>query len=524
MPDPENQLNRINHIVTLMLENRSFDNVLGWLYDADNDPPFDKVPRGQAFEGVSGKDLTNPRPGGGLAHVGKNTVMTDPFPDPNEPYDHVYAQMYGVNPPPNPIPNTTASPGMQGFVIDYQNAIDQAGAPKKGCSRILSSLFRGNTPFGYDPAIIMNCFTPKSLPVINGLANQYAVCDSWFSSVPTQTFPNRSFVHAATSAGHVLNFWKTGPHAWDIGHLLNESDTIYNLLSRQGIDWRLYYGGAFLLCNALLIQEKLWEFVPLNRHFFPMAQFLEDAKKPGGLPAYTFIEPNMLCSEKYGPENDMHPAFAITETGAATNALYGDALIYQIYEALRHSPDWESTLLIITFDEHGGTYDHVPTPPPFAVSPDGIVIQPTEPGGSGFDFKRFGARVPAVLVSPLIEQGTICHTQFDHTSIIKTVSNRWLGGQNLTERDKTANDLSEVLTRTTPRTDTPDLKPNPTPLFTGCGAHPLSPLHQALLVAAAQHVKKYLGESIDLTSIGTTNQAVEILDASATKVLRALRG
>ena len=521
---PENQLRKINHIVTLMLENRSFDNVLGWLYDPHNDPPFDKVPRAQTFEGVSGKDLSNPRPGGGLVRVGKNTVMTDPFPDPNEPYDHVYAQMYGVNPPPHPIPNTEASPNMQGFVIDYQNAIDQASTPKKGCSRILASLFRGVTPMDYDPGIIMNCFTPQSLPVINGLANAYAVCDYWFSSVPTQTFPNRSFVHAATSSGHVLNFWKTGPHAWDIGYLLNKTPTIYNLLSEANLDWRIYYGNAFLLCNALLIQDRLWEFVPLDRYFFPFEQFLEDAKKPGGLPAYTFIEPNMLCSRKYGPENHMHPAFAITETGAATNALYGDALIYKIYEALRCSPDWESTLLIIIFDEHGGTYDHVPTPPPCAVSPDGIVIPCTEPGGSDFDFKRFGVRVPAVLVSPLIEQGTVCHTQFDHTSVIRTVANRWLHGQHLTERDKNANDVSEVLTLSTVRTDTPDLKPSPTPLFTGCGAHPLSPFHKALLLAATHRLKHHTGESIDLENIKTTDQAVEAIDAKERKVLQALTG
>jgi phospholipase C len=93
MPGTENQLNRINHIVTLMLENRSFDNVLGWLYVPDNDPPFDKVPRGQTFEGVSGKDLSNPRPGGGVARVGKNTVMTDPYTDINEPKYTVYEQI-----------------------------------------------------------------------------------------------------------------------------------------------------------------------------------------------------------------------------------------------------------------------------------------------------------------------------------------------------------------------------------------------------------------------------------------------
>lgn len=524
MPNAPNALNQIDHIVVLMLENRSFDNILGWLYDPANKPPFDKVPPGQTFEGVSGKHLCNPRPNGGEACVGKGTVMTDPFPDPNEPYADVYAQMYNDHSNPNPVPNKTTSPNMDGFVINYAAAIQVAGAPKKGCSRILSSLFRGTTPMDTDPGVIMNCFTPDRLPVINGLANAYAVCDHWFASVPTQTFPNRSFVHAATSSGYVVNGWKTGPHLWDIGYLLNKTDTIYNLLSRAGIDWRIYYGGPFLLCNALMIQEKLWEFVPLNRHFFHMDQFIADAKKPGGLPSYTFIEPNMLCSRKYGPENDMHPAFAVTETGNATNVLYGEDLIYRVYEALRASPDWNRTLLIITFDEHGGCYDHVPTPPPPACAPDDRTIPPGQPGFNGFDFQRYGVRVPAVLVSPWIEPGTVCNTVFDHTSIIRTVSNRWLHGQNLTARDGSATDLSEVLSRTTARSDAPSITPNPSPPFDGCGAQLLSGMHRHMIAAAADRISSNSREVVDLESIVTTEHAVAALDALEEKVRRQASG
>ncbi len=526
MPTGENALNRIDHIVVLMMENRSFDNVLGWLYDAHNKPPFDKVPPGQSFDGVSGKDLSNPRSldgTGGDVRVGKGTVMTDPFPDPNEPYDHVYAQMYNDHSNPCPVPNMTTSPSMKGFVIDYANAIANAGPGKPGCSRILSTLFRGNTPMAFDPGVIMNCFTPESLPVINGLANAYGVCDRWFSSVPTQTFPNRSFVHAATSSGYVVNGWKTGPHAWDIGYLLNKTDTIYNLLSRAQVDWRIYYGGPFLLCNALMIQERLWEFVPLERHFFHMTQFFEDAKTPGGLPSYTFIEPNMLCSRKYGPENDMHPAFAVTETGAATNALYGDELIYKVYKALREGPDWERTLFVITFDEHGGCYDHVPTPPPHATAPDDRFIAPGQPGFSGFNFQRYGARVPAVVVSPWIEQGKVSNTVFDHTSIIRTASLRWLNGENLTARDLNANDLGELLTRDKARHDDPPIILKSPPPFHGCGAHPLSDVHRHLIAAAADRVREMTGRTVDLNSISTTEDAVNELDSHEQSVRAAAR-
>jgi len=518
MPNQDNRLDQIDHIVVLMVENRSFDNVLGWLYDKDNQAPFDQVPRGQAFAGLSGATHCNPRPGGGMACVGKGTVMTDPFPDPNEPYDHVFTQMFNKTFPKDCIPNTTDVPTMDGFVNDFADAIKIAGAPKTGCSKILSSIFKSSAPLDDDPGVIMNCFTPDRLPVINGLANAYAVCDHWFSSVPTQTFPNRSFVHAATSSGYVYNMWKTGDDPWDIGILINDTPTIYNLLEEAGVSWRIYYGGPFLLCNALLIQKRLWEFVPFNQHFFPMSQFLEDAKRPGGLPAYTFIEPNMLCSKKYGPENDYHPAYAIADTGAPTDVRYGESLVFTVYEALRNSPDWNRTLLVIVFDEHGGTYDHI-APKPACHSPDGIIIPGNEPGGSGFDFKRYGVRVPAVLVSPLIEQGTVCNTVFDHTSILRTVEKRWLSKDaHLTERDKNANCLSEVLTLAEPRTDTASITLNPLPLFAGCRANPLSDMHRQMLVAAKQHLERTTGQPVDVSQVRTTEEAVALADQLESKV------
>lgn len=513
MNNDDSPLQQIDHIVVLMLENRSFDNVLGWLYDADNAPPRD-----QKFAGLAGAPHCNPLAGGADRCVGRGTVMTDPFPDPHEPYNYVYRQMFNQQLPKDKIPNTTAVPTMDGFVNDYAAAIKEAGEPKKGCSKILSSIFKSTVPLDTDPGIIMNCFAPDRLPVMNGLAKAYAVCDHWFSSVPTQTFPNRSFVHAATSSGHVYNMWSTGDHPWDIGILINKTPTIYNLLEEAGIGWRIYYGGPFLLCNALLIQERLWEFVPLNRHFFPMKQFLEDAKQPGGLPAYTFIEPNMLCSREYGPENDYHPAYAIIDTGSPTDVRYGEALVSAVYEALRNSPDWESTLLVIIFDEHGGTYDHVP-PAPACDSPDGIIIPADMHGGSGFDFKRYGVRVPAVLVSPLIEPGTVCNTVFDHTSILRTVANRWLGKDvHLTERDKHASDVSEVLTLSKPDRQRPEIIPNPVPLFTGCDAKPLSAMHRQMLLAVKQHVEKIAGGVVDLSGVQTTEQAVALAQRLETKV------
>lgn len=492
MTAQNSNLDKIEHIVVLMMENRSFDNVLGWLYPDNPD-----------FRGVN-STMCNPAPNGGTACVEKGTDFIAPYPDPNEPYDFVYRQMYN-EPPTPPIPNTTATPSMQGFVMDYADAICTANAKLESHHK---------PTLNTEPGVIMHCFAPESLPVINGLAKSFAVCDNWFSSVPTQTFPNRSFIHAATSSGNVYNTWKTGIFPWDIGVFINNTKTIYNLLEENNVSWKIYHGGPLLLCNALIIQEQLWEFAFTVNRFFPYKQFSTDIQNRA-LPAYTFIEPNMICSSKYGPENDMHPAYAIFEHGPPTDVRYGDQLIYDIYTALSNSDYyWDKTLFIITFDEHGGCFDHFPTPPPLTVSPDGIVIPYTDGrnGGSNFDFTRFGVRVPAVLVSPLIAEGNICHTQFDHTSVIKTVSNKWLGGQNLTKRDAAANDVGEVLSLSTPRTDKPDFTPVTPPAFSGCGDEPLSPLQRDLLAAAAQLIANKTKRLIDLNALDTKDKVVTALE------------
>jgi len=284
-----------------MLENRSFDNMLGWLYDPANAPPFDRVPRGQPFDGVSGKSLTNPVPsplGGGLASVGRTTDMSSPNPNPNEPYPDVYGQLFDVNPPPPIIPDSTMRPGMQGFVANYAEAI-----------RAYNSTHPA-TAVHADPRAIMHGFAPESVPVIAGLASAYAVCDRWFSSVPTETFPNRSFLHTGNSAGYVFNNWKTGKAPWEIGLLVNKSPTIFNLLEDAAVSWRIYHGGSLLTCFGYLLHERLHPFATPDPHanrLFEMDQFWKDAAAADGLPAYSFIEPRYFSSVKHGAENDQRP-------------------------------------------------------------------------------------------------------------------------------------------------------------------------------------------------------------------------
>lgn len=475
-------LDKIEHIVVLMMENRSFDNVLGWLY-----------PNNPDFRGVN-SSMSNPDSKGNLHYVKKGTDATMPFPDPNEPYEYVYRQMYKLSPK-MPVPMTTATPRMQGFVIDYENALATAGSAN-------------------DPGTIMNCFTPETLPVINGLAKAYAVCDNWFCSVPSETFPNRSFLHAATSSGNVYNNWHDKDGFPEV--FINDTKTIFNLLheNKHKDSWKVYHSGIF--SNVLLCQEQMWNLDFFFEHFFSFHHFKHDAKH-GKLPNYTFIEPNFMCSSIYGGiETDMHPAYGVFDTGAATDARYGDNFIFDVYTALRNSPSWEKTLFIITFDEHGGCFDHRPVAPsPKAVSPDGVTIpwigKPTN-GGSGFDFSRFGVRVPAVLISPWIEQGTICHTEFDHTSVIRTVSKKWLGGRHLTARDKIANDVGEVLSLAKPRTDTAPVAKTQLPKFKNCGGKLLSPFQSALTVAAARFIGHHTTKHVDLNVLKTTQETAFTLE------------
>jgi phospholipase C len=417
-------LKQIEHIVVLMLENRSFDNVLGWLYDPANPAPFNREPP-ENFEGLYGKSLSNPGPRGSVL-AGKGHTPTDPYPDPGEPYEEVYEQLYDVpatsldkTPPP------LASATMQGFVNNYARQKSQ------------------------NPEIIMNCFTPATLPVLSTLALNYCVCDHWFCSIPSQTLCNRSFVQAGTSSGYVDNEGSGGL-------FVNKTNTIYNLLSGAGRKWKVYTAGWTVTSLVMLTQERVWDYVLQPDYFKFLHDFETDAKIPGGLPSYSFIEPNYMDSLKWGPENDMHPESHAVEFFGVSNVEEGEKLAYRVYSAVRSSPDWDRTMLIIMFDEHGGCYDHIP--PSKTVSPDGIVIPQSQPGGSGFAFDRLGVRIPAIVISPFTRAGTTANDVFDHTSVLKTVMNCFdLGTESLGRRTAQATDLSNTLNLDAPRQDSPTI-------------------------------------------------------------------
>jgi phospholipase C len=396
----------VESVVVLMLENRSMDHMLGYLYsDSDN-----VSPSSQPFEGLTGEE-SNPDATGKAVEVFPIEPDTPnaylmPGADPGEGYMATNIQLYGSIK--NPAPNAAAP--MTGFVKDFEYTLKWQA--QKGWSIVP----------GTSGKEIMGCFAPKALPVLSGLARGYAVCDHWFGSAPTETLPNRAFLSAGTSQAHMDDKTKTFT-----------APSIFGAMSKKNVDWAIYG-----YKEEPLAKHTFTDIVgePASR-FGTFADFTA-AAHAGTLPAFVFLEP--AWSSK---GNSQHPN---------DNVASGEQLIHDVYYALRNGPKWDQTLLILTYDEHGGCFDHVP-PPWGAVPPDHDV------GEFGFDFTRFGPRVPTVLVSPLIPAGTVLRvpdgsTPFDHTSVLKTLENRW-GLKALTARDAAAPDVSAALTLDQAREDDP---------------------------------------------------------------------
>jgi phospholipase C len=328
-----------------------------------------------------------------------------PGADPGEGYSATNSQLFGTTTAPVPPVATN-----QGFVTDFSYTLGWEGQENW-------SILPGTTAND-----IMGIFTPATLPVLSGLAQGFAVCDNWFGSVPTETLPNRAFVHAATSQGSMNDSTKTFT-----------CPTIFSLLTQNNISWTVYGYD-----DPPLTRQDFTDITNAPESNFGLFTDFQTAAAAGTLASYVFLEPSWGATG-----NSQHPNY---------NVALGEQMIHDVYYALRNGPNWNQTLFIITYDEHGGCFDHVP-PPQGAVPPDNSV------GEDSFDFKRFGPRVPTVLVSPLIEAGTVFRVPagtmpFDHTSILKTIENRW-GLSSLTARDAAAPDVSAVLTLTTPRTDDP---------------------------------------------------------------------
>jgi phospholipase C len=491
MPAPDRR-NALDHIVVLMFENRSFDNLLGRLYQPGEVPSFD---------GVLGKNLSNPIPDWVQDGTGPTVVpsgiarnMNAPNTDPGEEYPHVNTQLFGIIDPPSnrglPASQMTAPynapasskqrPTMSGFVTDF-------------ISSIMADTHREP---GYDEyAQIMTGYTPEQLPVTSGLARGFATYDRWFCEVPSQTFANRSFFHAASSSGYLDNLSPI-----DAFPLHNDAETIFDRLSQHDLDWRVYCDPpSHISLTGIIHARRLWDHFATK--FLTTDHFLRDAAN-GNLPAYSFIEPNLL----YG-HNDMHPAFNTLFHGVdfdpPSSLLGGEALLAKIYNAIRASRAergsnaW-NTVLVVTFDEHGGLYDHVP--PPLAPPPGPAA----GPGQFGFAFDRSGVRVPTIAISPWIPAQTVVTGEHRATSVIRTLRDRWQLGLPLTRRDAVAPDLAPVLSLDAPRDPDqwPEVTPRQVPPFTGeipAAAETLGGLAKAALLAAVALARAHGKVTPDVT-------------------------
>jgi len=382
----------IKQIVVLMLENRSFDHMLG--FARSDDFPVN------GLTGNESNFLDPLQPTGSPVVVSPDaTYVPDRDPDPGHEFPNVATQLHGSFPPP-PISHGSNI----GFVADYASV---AGAARGG--------------------EIMRCYARGRLPVLETLAREFAVCDAWFSSMPGPTWPNRLFAHCATSGGFIDGALRS-----------YNMRAIYQNLEDAGVSWRVYFDDI----PQTLALANLRRF--FSSKFERFGDAFERDCDQGRLPQYSFIEPRYFNHGNLHRANDQHPFHGV---------IGGELLIAQVYEAIRRSSQWKDTLLIVTWDEHGGFYDH--EPPPRSTPPDAAT--------TNFDFASYGPRVPAIAVSALIPRATVSKSVYDHASIPATAKKVFELPNFLTHRDAAANTLETLCSLTTPRdADAPMTLPRPT--------------------------------------------------------------
>ncbi|CAK4034210.1 phosphoesterase [Lecanosticta acicola] len=406
----QNMKQKIKNVLILEMENRSLDNLLG----------------GQTIKGlenpINNGPFCNPlnvsQPNQGYACTGASDydeILDDP--------DHaIYGnniEWYGEFTPDNAaVQSGQLQATMQGF-CDEQIRLYNAKENKS----VLAHQ-------------VMHYYTEEQVPVLTALTNNFVVMNNWFSDIPGPTNPNRVALTSGTSAGKGANNFNNGSMMQrSIFQQLSETHhTWKNYVTDTTMQDALWYNWTYTSGNTKLVQ--------------PMSQFYADAAN-GSLPEFTFLNPS-CCGVG---TSSMHPTGLVSD---------GERLIKNIYEALRASPQWNSSLLIITFDETGGFHDHMP--PPLAVRPDNLTYTATTPNGQNytFHFDRLGGRMPTWLISPWVEgahvekTGTNCDREtvaYSSTSILRTLGYLWNFGP-FTPRVEKAPSFDHLV-RAYLRTDTP---------------------------------------------------------------------
>lgn len=391
-------IQNLKHIVVLMMENRAFDHMLGALRATN-----------PAIDGLVGSE-TNPDSTGVPVTVSPTAEYQSQLdPDPNHHFPAVDLQIFGgVTTAQNP----NRTPNMQGFVKSYFNQEANVGHSR----------------------LIMNYFTPQMLPCLTGLATEFAVFNRWFSSIPGPTLCNRAFAHWGTSFGQV---------SMDVFYWNKQYLSIYERLVAAGNTTRLYYydeaSSSLEVVNLLQNQPSL----------FGTFQDFQNACDNNQLPQYSFIEPNYTDHD--APDGsgeliacDQHPDHDVRA---------GEQFIATVYNKIRNNPNlWPNTAILVVYDEHGGIFDHVGPP---SCTPDGFVAQPSATGTpDAFHFDRLGVRVPAILISPWVQRGSVINDVFEHASIPGTVTEYFIGQyDNRSPREKIANTFLQYLNLPAQRAD-----------------------------------------------------------------------
>ena len=416
---------RIEHVFVLMLENRSFDHMLGFSGITGVDPFGDPTTFNSGFDPSTTSNV-NPVTGlPVLVSTPADFQLKDVDRDPGHEFEDTLVQLCGEG--------AVYTPALGGYP-----PVDNSGF-------IQSYVDAGSST----PERVMRCYTPEQLPVINALAREFAVCDQWFSSLPGPTWPNRFFLLAGTSGG-----LDGSPDKWDVvssttvdGYRF-QNGNVFDLLDANCIPWRIFEGDDFPVSFAMKGMNLNW----LQGRFTDFDDFADEVNAATFSEKFVFIEPKYGSHEfdVTGPGdftcgNSMHPL---------DDVIRGERLIKQVYETIRNSPHWEHSLLLITFDEHGGFFDHVRPGP--AVPPGDLETAAYKQ--HGFKFDQLGVRVPALVVSPYTQRGVIDHTMYDHTSMLATVEHLF-GMGHLTDRDQEANDFLHLLPLSLPRTDAPTTLP-----------------------------------------------------------------
>jgi phospholipase C len=373
MPIDKNKagIKALQHVVVLMMENRSFDHMLGGLKG-----------RNPKIDGLTGNE-SNPDTTGTLVKVQPLAEYQSQLdPDPNHHFAAVNLQIFG-----DPSSGPPLQPNMQGFVKSYFNQQQDVAHSRE----------------------ILYYFAPEKLPVLTTLASEFAVFNRWFSSIPGPTICNRAFAHYGTSFGQVsMNMFYVGKKYKSIYERL--------LAAKPKHTCKLFYydeaSSTMEVVNLLQNQPSL---------FGTFSDFL-NACDQNALPEYSFLEPNYTDHDALDGSGeaiacDQHPDHDVRA---------GEQFIATVYNRIRQNPKlWPNTAILIVYDEHGGIYDHVSPP---ACTPDGFSAKPSDTGThDGFNFDRLGVRVPAVLVSPWVQKGSVIDEVFEHACIPGTITEFLLG-------------------------------------------------------------------------------------------------